>query len=393
MRIIFTLLALLFLSCKSKKETLPLEAAELFGIDYGSFEEQLSMFNVATPEGSATSLYMRDGFFYITNGEAQKIVSYNSYGDILSLAYNKIFYSSLSPSFFTKPFVKAIDYPFTIKDRIVVDKNKNIYVSASLPKEQSEEKQGGEEIYSEVVLKISELTGEISYIGQEGLFSTPFSHIHSLSVTEDDELVVLSKTADGFLFYWLTKDGYLYKAGTLDPESVIPSIGGALVNLTNAVPLSKNGKRAFYVAVDSYAYHVDEQSKMPLGTDYEKTALYYFDVDGKDKQEPFEILPYQEVEVKDFTKLIFSLPYDFIGVSGEWLFFMLSVKDGFALEMVNTRTNEVVRRNIEMNKENILYYSLSLSADGIISALLAEEKSAKVVWWRTDKLMKSLANN
>lgn len=390
MRIVFALLALVFLSCKSKKEILPLESAELFKIGYGSFEEQLSMFNVATTKGSTTALYMRDGFFYVTNGEAQKIVSYNSYGDILSLAYNKFFYSSFSPSFFTKPFVKTIDYPFTISDKIAVDKNKSIYVSASLPKEQSEEKQDGEKIYSEVVLKISELTGEISYIGQEGLFSSPFSRIHSISVTDEEEVVVLSKTADGFLFYWIKKDGSLYKGGTLNPESIISSAGNAFVNLTNAVPFSKDGKRAFYVSVDSYSRQVDEQSKMPLGTNYEKTLLYYFDVDEKDKREPFEILPYQEVEIKDFTKLTFSMPYDFIGLSGEWLFFILSVKGGFEIEMVNIETNDVVRRKIEMNKENSLYYSLSLSADGIISALIAEEKSAKVIWWRTDKLLKAL---
>lgn len=35
-----------------------------------------------------TAIAMRDGFFYVSNGESQKILELNSYGDLLTLYHN-----------------------------------------------------------------------------------------------------------------------------------------------------------------------------------------------------------------------------------------------------------------------------------------------------------------
>ncbi|UKI52870.1 MAG: hypothetical protein L6V86_06935 [Treponema sp.] len=58
--------------------------------------------------------------------------------------------------------------------------------------------------------------------------------------------------------------------------------------------------------------------------------------------------------------------------------------------MLQPGTQNVMKRNIEINHKNSLYYSLSLSDEGIISALLCEKEKARLVWWRTDSLLDTM---
>jgi hypothetical protein len=39
-----------------------------------------------------------------------------------------------------------------------------------------------------------------------------------------------------------------------------------------------------------------------------------------------------------------------------------------------------------------MFYSINLSDEGIISALLARKDKANIVWWRTDSLIASILN-
>ena len=57
---------------------------ELFRLEYGSFEDELNLFSLSGTGSVNTYMAMRDGFFYIANGESKKIMELNSYGDLLS---------------------------------------------------------------------------------------------------------------------------------------------------------------------------------------------------------------------------------------------------------------------------------------------------------------------
>jgi len=81
--------AVLFVSCKRSNVVESVDENELFSISYGNFEDQLNMFDLTNVGNIHTSMTMRDGFFYIANGEAGKIMELNSYGDLLTLYYNE----------------------------------------------------------------------------------------------------------------------------------------------------------------------------------------------------------------------------------------------------------------------------------------------------------------
>ena len=71
---IFFFIFLVFISC-SKNETIQsISEDELFQISYGKFSQQLSVNDLNNSGEVRYGIAMQDGFFYIVNGEAQKIM-------------------------------------------------------------------------------------------------------------------------------------------------------------------------------------------------------------------------------------------------------------------------------------------------------------------------------
>ena len=89
----FAFISVFFASCIRSNKVLSVSENELFALNYGNFAEQINLFKLQERGPVSTSLYMRDGFFYIVNGDAGKVVSLNSYGDLLSLFYSEDFYA------------------------------------------------------------------------------------------------------------------------------------------------------------------------------------------------------------------------------------------------------------------------------------------------------------
>ncbi len=62
---------------------------ELFSLSLGRLEDQIDLFQ---PEGMTMDrtnrIAMRDGLFYVANGNAGKIMIFTSYGDLIFLLYN-----------------------------------------------------------------------------------------------------------------------------------------------------------------------------------------------------------------------------------------------------------------------------------------------------------------
>ena len=86
--ILFTL-PFLFFSCSKNDVVESISENQLFTIPYGNFEEQLSVYDLNNVGTVRNGITMRDGFFYITDGNAEKILETNSYGDLLTLFYNE----------------------------------------------------------------------------------------------------------------------------------------------------------------------------------------------------------------------------------------------------------------------------------------------------------------
>ena len=64
-------------------------SSELFSLSMGKMEDQIDLFQFENAMVErANSITMRDGWFYVANGSAGKIMVFSSYGDLIFLLYN-----------------------------------------------------------------------------------------------------------------------------------------------------------------------------------------------------------------------------------------------------------------------------------------------------------------
>lgn len=389
-----------FYSCSRKNSLQSVSEEELFSLNYGNFEDELDLFGITNIGKVTTSITMKDGFFYIVNGQNQKILSFNSYGDLLSVYYNEDFYKEKFPMLFSKStqaLSKAVSYPFEFDGKIVVDSKKYMYAAGIVPKERNEQDEKENLLYSQVVLRFSSDGTVLDYIGQQGPSGTPFPFIRKIYVNQENELTVVSNTNEGLCVYWFSSDGYLkYRIPVTQKdvplvslEKLVSNVNELYVSVENVVP--DYSSQTLFVKVDYYIPYIDAESKIKSGVNYYETVVYFLDLLTGTYRDSIVIPPYEQSVTEDFSKLTYKIPYDFLGVTKNgWFYFLLSTQDGYSVQIVNSKTQHVIKRSLSVNHDDILFSSFSLSDEGIISALLAEKEKCRVVWWKTDLLTGNL---
>lgn len=387
---------LFFVACSRNNSIQSIDETELFSLNYGKFEEQLSIADLNEVGSVRIGITMRDGFFYIVDGDAKKTMELNSYGDMLSIFYNEdseiktLLEKSQRPA---ESIHREISYPFDYPGMIAVDSNKCIYTACTIPKNRQE--QGENNIlYSQAVLRFARDGSFIDYIGQQGPGGTPFPFIKNIYTTEKDELVVVCNSNEGPIIYWFAADGFLKYMVPINTKTA-PVINGIDTNsevyltIENVIPDPNEYK--LYVKVDYYSSFVDEESKVQSGISYMQTILYTFDMETGKFEDSVSIPPYEESVVVDYSRLTYKIPYDFLGVTKSgWKFFIIKTDDGFNIEMVQSENQRLLRRHFTVNHNNNLYYTMAVSPSGLITALYVDKEKARVVWYRTDNLIDSI---
>ncbi|MBP3416860.1 MAG: hypothetical protein IJC31_07600 [Spirochaetaceae bacterium] len=391
--------SLLLFSCTESSGVVSLEENELFSLEYGNFEDQLNLFSLANPAPVQTSLAMRDGFFYIANGEARKVLELNSYGDLLSIYYNSE--GNPTPSFADSESSqtvsttrKAVEYPFNALGPIAADSRKYIYVVDQLPPERHEQDVENRLLLSQIVLRFASDGTFIDYIGQRGPGGMPFPYIKNIYTTQNSELVVVCQVNDGMVVYWFDRTGYLrstipFRVDHLPNPLAEDSLTDVYVSLDNIVPSLTEEK--LFVKIDYYTSSIDAASNVESGIDYTTSLLYSLDINTGVYGDPLEIPAYEQEVADGFSRLVYHLSYDFLGVTESgWLFFIIADENEYTIQMIQENGGRILHRHLEVDHRDTLYHSISLSPEGIISMLVAEEEKAKVVWWRTDSLIDAI---
>lgn len=398
--LLIVLLPVLFAGCLKTGTVESISENQLFTIPYGKFEEQLSVSDLNNVGSVRFGIAMRDGFFYIINGEAKKVMELNSYGDLLSLFYNedseiaKLLQNSKRPD---ESIHHEVSYPFDYPGMVAVDSNKNIYTVCSIPRDRQEIGDGSKILYSQNILRFARDGSSVEYIGQQGPGGTPFPVIRNIYTTEKDDLVVVSAAQSGSTVYWFSSDGLL-KYMIPVKESEAPKMNSkddgteVFLRIENVIPDPSSLR--LYVKIDYYSTYFDEESKVQSGVNYIQTLLYPFNIETAVYEEPVSIPPYEESVVEDYSKLTYRIPYDFLGVTKNgWKFFVIKNDDGYNIEMIQSENQRILRRHFKVDHKNILFDNMSLSLDGILTALYLEKDSARVVWYRTDSLIDAILKN
>lgn len=394
------LFILLFNSCKKNTIVSAVETSTLFTLEHGSFEDELNVFDLASVGDINTSLCMTDGFVYIANGESKKIMEMNSYGELLALYYNEG--TNPKPSFASesKSAVstrRSISYPFNKISSIAVDSNKALYVVDKLPLERQETNdEYGNVLLTQIVLRFDSDGNYIDYLGQEGRGGTPFPYVNDIYITDDNNLIVLSTISTGKVIYWFSEEGKpLFRINF--ENDVIPNPYSvedkdAICSVENIIP--DLNRKILYVKADYYSSFIDDAIRVQAGMDYRATLVYPFNLETGEFEQPLEIPPYSEEVLEGLFSESFSIPYDFIGTtSNGWLFFAVSTAEGLNVQMVQSDGQKILKRNLNINRQDCLFYDISLSNTGKISALIVQQEKTLINQWRTDSLIQAVISN
>ena len=386
----------LVIGCHHAAQIPSIEREDLFTLDIGRLEDQIALFDLEGDRGMRrTDITMRDGLFYISDGNGGKILRYNSYGDLLFMIYN----DETNPEPLTlKPLAEgsmvtrwAISYPLQEPGMITVDSRKHIYVRDRLPYERHSFDSESKALLDSVILHFDEDGRFVEYLGREGIGGSPFPKIEGLYTSIKDELAVVCRVPTGWSIYWYDSEGiFLYVVQLkneavpipADRENVIPSL-----DLIYAAP----DARKLYVKVDYYRNTYDESTNTRTGIEPDSSVIWVMNVeDGvweKHIDVPFFEYTVTEQNQKTTTKMLYSL----LGViKNGRIFLSFPVEGGYSILVMSSESGSAGEQHqafIRVDDNELQFNVFDLSADGILSGLLADDYKVKLVWWRTDKFL------
>ena len=390
------LILLLAVSCRPKSvEELPKE--ELFSLALGKMDNQIDLFQLkGFGFEQKNRIYMRDGLFFVANGNSAKIMELSSYGDLIFLLYDPqanpppVSFAGSDSENLTSTRM-AVSYPLRQIGELAVDSGKRLYVEDTVGEERQVRDKTLGVALSRVVLRFDRLGKLVDFIGQEGVGGTPFPYIDSLFITAQDELVVISRSPQTWLVFWYTASGSLRFQLSLDQQRLplLQGAGQAKPSLGKLVP---DLNRPYLYAVIYFYPGAEGRGPRPnvSGGGY-ATRVYRINLATGMYEKSFavpedglrkEIVAGQELEV---------LPpsYELLGVNTRGAFFFLRREDNnlYQLLVLDRDGRIATRRYLVMEDTELYFKEVRLSTEGIVYALLGEEYKARFVWWRSDRLL------
>lgn len=384
----------LLFSCKQETPS-ELEREEKFSLNYGLFENELNLFNLnSSYPRPDTQILMKDGIFYIVNSGGQKILKLSSFGDLLIFFYNQD--TNMEPAFIKKNAddVKAttrgtVKYPFNHPALITVTSSKQLFVVDSVVDEKIEYDHEENLALRDIILHFDENGNFLDYLGQEGPGGTPFPSIEGIYTNSSNDIIVVCRTQSSLKIYWYNSLGdLLYKIpiffnavpSPYDTENKIFSSIDKIMPDFNDLYL--------YIKIDYYIEEKDAATKANLGVSYDKSCLYFLNIKTGKYDKKSDIDAYEETEISGGTSSSFKKVYEMIGITeNDWCYLLTPTNKGYALEIMDLKSQRKYKRDLIVSSGEMFYNTFHVSSKGIISALLAKDDKALIVWWRGDKII------
>ena len=408
---IFAVAVLFFYGCKNGSfEELIRE--EKFTLNYGSFENELNLFNLNTSYPRPdTQIFMKDGLFYIANSGGQKILKLSSFGDLLTFFYNPE--TNLKP-FFLETETEETDkkngtensgeerketaaatrnataYPLNHPCLLTVTNTKHIFAVDSIPDEKTEYDYEENLALREIILHFDEEGNFLDSIGQDGAGGIPFPAIDGIYTNAKNELIVICRTQTSLKVYWYDNSGFLlYKIPVFLnalPAPVYAETETFFSSVDKIIP--DFNEPGLYVKIDYYAEEKDPATQASLGVMYDKSCLYFLNLKTGKYDRKIDLDFYEETESLNGENKKFKKVYELAGVTENgWCYLSTPIESGYAFELIDLKSQKKYKRNLTVENSEMMYNAFHISSKGIISALLASEDKAAVVWWRADKII------
>ncbi|MCL2192526.1 MAG: hypothetical protein FWB78_03915 [Treponema sp.] len=377
------------------RDQISLQREDLFSLDIGPMEDQISLFVFPDDAGlPRASLAMRDGLFYISDGTGRKVVRYNSFGDLLVLIFNDD--TNPDPSDLRIRTEEdgqmtrwAFTFPFRSPGQIAVDSRRHTFVEEILPDERHVFDAENQVLLNSVVLHFDQDGRYIDYLGQGGRGGLPFPRIMGLYTSVNDEIVVVTRLTAGWDVFWYNADGeHLFLIHIRD--DVIPAPPGLqdfFISI-DAVKVAPDARQLF-IKVDYYRDIIDPLTNNRLGTETLNSLVWILNIESGEYIGFVEIPFFELTHTERGNTVQINLLYSMMGVvQGGGMLFYFPVENGFEILRLDSLGQGQRRGFIKVESERLVFNSFHLSPEGILSALLADEWTTTVAWWRMERFMR-----
>jgi hypothetical protein len=391
-----------------------LVASELFSMSMGKMEDQIDLFQfdgaMVEPQ---TSITMRDGWFYVANAAAAKIMVFSSYGDLIFLLYNPRTNPAptiLGPADPNTPDTAAgprgaapdpasrvvstrgyVAYPFQDIGHVAVSSDRTLYVEDAVPEAKAVRDADRGVTRSRVILRFDRRGRVLAPLGEEGIGGTPFPFVSALYVTSADQLVVVCRLPTGWEVFWYSPDGTpMYQVEISSSNLPARPEKGITPVLVNVLPDLQ--QPLLYLLINSYREAEDARSGS-VPSDAVTSRAYRLDLRTRQYVPGFVEFPQNpphRTKLGLKTVEIPSPPSDLLGVSTAGFFYLLAYADTnlYTLQIVDPRGRVRAQRRVVIEDSELSFRDIHLSPSGIIYGLLADKSRARVSWWRSDLLLK-----
>ena len=374
---------------------------DLFTISLGKLEDQIDLFQF---EGAMTektnSVYMRDGWFYVANGSAGKIMVFSSYGDLIYLLYNpqkNPAPTTLGPLDETSGDEAstrgAVAYPFASIGKIAVASDRTLYVEDTVAEAKAVQDPGLRR--TQIVLRFDRRGHPLGSIGEEGVGGSPFPFIWALHVTAKDQLVVVCRLPDySWEVYWYDRDGApLYQVQIGLDNLPVKDQKGETSSLVDLIP--DPDSPLLYALL--YTWQASSTTRTPSSSNAASaenlaTRVYKLDLRTRQYNPSYVELP-QNPPLKAKSGLqgtIPAPPSDLLGIGSGGYYYLLAYTDTnvYTLQVLDASGTVRARRRLAIEDSTLTFRDLHLSSSGIIYGLFSDQDKAWISWWRSDLALK-----
>ena len=372
--VLVCLLASLF-SCNTESN---MKRHLLFNLSLGKGEDQLDLIQMANiPFNKKTRIVMKDGLIFIENGNSNKVMEFNSFGDILSLYYNPhdnpkpVLLSDVSGG---GEYSNRNAYAFNFRNtgEIAVTEKGHLLVEDSVPDNHLDYDEDTESILSRIVLQFDKEGKFINFLGREGIGGTPFPYIEKIEVNKKDDIIIITRIIKKWIIYWFSEDGSLKFTIKIPLDDLpVPPEGDYIPSLETIV--SDHNKNLLYLKINYY-------NKANSSLNYLESYLWTLDLNQKKYTYSIRIPELDAAKSDDIS--------GFLGVNSAGNFFFLShLSDNiFQIMVLNDTGSVIIRRDLTMMDNRISYRDMYLNSEGLLVALLGKIDTVDIVWWRSDQL-------
>ena len=389
-------LAISFSACQRSTNIFHVEREDLFVLEIGIMEDQIALFDLEGHKGiRRANIAMRDGFFYISDANGAKILRYNSFGDLLFMIFNE---ELNPPSMSLNPLQEGIlatrwsvSHPLLEPGQITVDSRSHIFVRDRLPSYRHSFDAQKRVILDNIILHFDADGRFVKFIGREGPGGTPFPRIEGVYTSIRDELVVITRHPGGWDIYWYDSEGFFLFVVQLSASALpIPPERDNVFGSLDRIAVRPDA-RLLYIKIDYYRNTYDELTNTRTGIEPDGSVLWILNAEDGVWENHIDIPFFEKTITEHNRRVTHRMIYSLLGVSRNGrTFFSFPDEGGYSILVLSTDQASGGTQHqgfIRVNDYELQYNVFSISDNGILSALLADDWRARLVWWRTDKFI------